>query len=969
MNFLEDKVESPTYLFSLLEDLRSARAELPHHLPVAKRLTVLREIIWRSATLLLEHPTMLLQCLCNEGGWDNVAATRHEARPFSKSEQTALQAMRLMAQPLAFPAIKRVLARRRTGLSGFSTLLHGWWFRKISEQKSWTWLHALRPSDRVSGAITKAIIRVHSAAVYCLSVTSDLSISVTASADGTIRIVDLAQQREVVRIAHPHGRVSAIALFPDGERFAAASWEDDACLVYDRATGTLLFSHRTAPALPVSLAISPDGAMIAMGCSDGTIQVVDASCQRVIQRWAAHLGSVMALAFSRTGEMLVSGAREQESIRVWHTADWTQATVVQPASVGRAYRNFEVESVACSPTRNMFASGHVDGSIRLWSLPEGELLRTFQGITWPVLSISFSADGQRLIAGGHNGESLVWDTETATVVGVPSGHVGHVWGACLSADGTSCVLAADDGAIRVFALQSGNFLAIENHRGGITGVMTIPDANQFVTVGYDGIVRIWGASTGELQMRFVAGNAIQSACTDSIRRIIYVYTSAGHLELFDLETGQQRISVRVNPAGMPGVIGLSEDGVTLALATSHQLRFFNCQPSCAAGQDEIQLVERHEPTGSRFDDITNLYLDNLKAPLATAITFSPDAANVAVGFEDGVVRLFAVRNARPMMTYLGLTEPIIEIALGDSDDSFLSAVTAKETVCWQQHHPQQPSYRGTVTDPREIATFSMGQGTHLGVTSLSAVLIIDSQNVAWFPASIRRIKRLGKSARWFVSDGNHVNVLESKSFQIRSVIEHADVTIWHFDSKTVVMAYHHSLLGEQPLNQFYHLIEEMVNLEIRHLILDFHRIRWMSSLALGGLVRISKTLQHNDVTISIVGLNDHNKGTILWCRLDERLRVFDAVEEAIRYGDRPLRRDRTELEIAISRLSGSERDILDAISDGRSAEAHQMMNGLLNIIGEESGWASLIAGLACRLAGTICALSQRWETGIRSFFL
>ena len=70
--------------------------------------------------------------------------------------------------------------------------------------------------------------------------------------------------------------------------------------------------------------------------------------------------------------------------------------------------------MAISPDGTLLASGHWDGTIKLWSLPEGALLRTLESHADWVLSIAISPDGTLLASGS-------WD-KTIKLRSLPEGN-------------------------------------------------------------------------------------------------------------------------------------------------------------------------------------------------------------------------------------------------------------------------------------------------------------------------------------------------------------------------------------------------------------------------------------------------------------------------------------------------------------------------------------------------------------------
>ncbi len=84
-------------------------------------------------------------------------------------------------------------------------------------------------------------------------------------------------------------------------------------------TGQVLGAWEGHEGSVLSLAVRPDGGLVASGGSDQTIRLWEAPKGRELARWEAHGGGVTALAFSPDGTTLISGGSDG-TVRLWDLA-------------------------------------------------------------------------------------------------------------------------------------------------------------------------------------------------------------------------------------------------------------------------------------------------------------------------------------------------------------------------------------------------------------------------------------------------------------------------------------------------------------------------------------------------------------------------------------------------------------------------------------------------------------------------
>src|SRR5581483_3992692 len=85
----------------------------------------------------------------------------------------------------------------------------------------------------------------------------------------------------------------------------------------------------------------------------------------------------------------------------------------------RAYAG--VNSLSFSPDGKRLAAGADDGVVRVWRLPEGELVRELTGHSEGVYAVVFSPDGKTLASGSYDKSVRLWDAESGRLIAAYQG--------------------------------------------------------------------------------------------------------------------------------------------------------------------------------------------------------------------------------------------------------------------------------------------------------------------------------------------------------------------------------------------------------------------------------------------------------------------------------------------------------------------------------------------------------------------
>jgi WD40 repeat protein len=507
--------------------------------------------------------------------------------------------------------------------------------------------------------------------------------ALSTSRDRTVILWDVDSGKVIHIFIGHKGYVNSVAFSPDGRTALSGGCAyDDSIGNCDKGQLILWDIIGTREAIRTftgrftginSLAFSPDGRTVLSGSNDHTGRVDldgqslilwDIRIGEAIWTFRGHTNTVNSVVFSPDGRTALSGS-DDRTLMLW------DMITRQPIRTFVGH-SFGINSVVFSPDAQTALSGSNDSALIIWDMARGEVIHTFTGRIGTVSSVAFSPDGLTALSGGCmkydnvnfmcvDGSMWLWDITSGKIIRTFTGHIGEVTEVTFSPDGRTALSASYDSTLKMWNIATGQLLhTFEGHKSAVSSVTFSPDGRTILSGSYDETLILWEVESGKSIRTFTGHSFYVNAVAFSPDGSTAISGSRDNtLILWDVSSGEAIRTLKGHTNHVSSVV-FSPDGRTILSGSfDHTLILWD-----VASGEAIRTFIGHKD-------------------FVSSVAFSPDGRTALSGSSDLTLILWDVSSGQVIRTFTGHTYAVNAVAFSPDGQKTLSGSSDNTLILWR----------------------------------------------------------------------------------------------------------------------------------------------------------------------------------------------------------------------------------------------------------------------------------------------
>jgi mono/diheme cytochrome c family protein len=248
----------------------------------------------------------------------------------------------------------------------------------------------------------------HRASVWAVAWSPDGKLALSGGLDGTVRLWNVATGQELRRIDAHEGLVSAVAFLPDGRRALSAGY-DHSIAIWDRDSGRELSRIDKLGSVAHCAAVSADGRWAVVG-GDPLAWLIDLRTGQIRRRLSGHGAAVVAAGFSPDGKQAAT-AGDDGTVHLWE---------VESGVCVRTLGRHGGGAKAIAFAGDQIISGDGDGLLRCWHLDRPDASEISPPFA-TAAALAMSASGDDVLTVGRDSTIRLWPQQALRAGSVGDG--------------------------------------------------------------------------------------------------------------------------------------------------------------------------------------------------------------------------------------------------------------------------------------------------------------------------------------------------------------------------------------------------------------------------------------------------------------------------------------------------------------------------------------------------------------------
>src|SRR5262245_318132 len=219
----------------------------------------------------------------------------------------------------------------------------------------------------------------------------------------------------------------------------------------------------------------------------------------------------------------------------------------------------------------MLASFDGGGTVRLFAVDSGNVLRTLHAGNYTSHGLAFSPDGE-IVAASTGPTIYLWNPKTGELIRRLEGHKDWLLALTFSSDGKKLASHARDKMTKVWDVAGGKLVQeFEDYHDGSASLAFAPGDKTLASTGHNGTVHLWdwakGKKTAEYapNRRFSVAKVLFSPEGDLV---ITAGEQDGLIRYWHIGQAREVRNFLAHKGGVNG-LAMSKDGKTLEIGRAH----------------------------------------------------------------------------------------------------------------------------------------------------------------------------------------------------------------------------------------------------------------------------------------------------------------------------------------------------------------------------------------------------------------